>query len=397
MPGRLAGIVFTIAWIAVSAAASPRRRVVPSVPNRFCDSGTDVADVMVPDGFCVRKFADVPTPRALLFAPNGDLFVSSPKRRTPGSAPAGAGAIFVYREIDPNKRSTFAEGDAFQSVHGILIANDSFYYTVADGVYKVPFTLGSTAIDGATPTRIASFSTESVLARFTHALAVGTDGSIYTTFGQLDNSNCQSSDDPRLGTVLRIGPGHDPRGDIVTRGLRNPLFIRCMPWDSCYAAELSGDIWESVGGSEKLIELHDGDSFGYPCCVQKGIPNPDLQPAPDCSTVAEPRQTFPLHDTPFGFDWERDFGWPSPYKGGFFVGLHGDYANWTHAGLQWSPTDPTTHLPAQQTIDFLIGVGRGRTISRVGDVRFAPDGRLFFADDQGGAIYWIAPRTLRRP
>jgi glucose/arabinose dehydrogenase len=186
-------------------------------------------------------------------------------------------------------------------------------------------------------------------------------------------------------------------GDIVTQGLRNPLFIRCMPWGICYAAELSGDPWEALGGTEKLIELRDGETYGYPCCVQRGRPNPDIQPIPNCSGVAEPKHTFPLHDTPFGFDWERDFGWPEPYKAGFFVGLHGDFPNWAHAGLQWAPTDPTTHLPVQTTMDFALGIGKGMTISRVADVRFAPDGRLFFTDDQGGAIYWIAPRSLRRP
>jgi hypothetical protein len=28
-------------------------------------------------------------------------------------------------------------------------------------------------------------------------------------------------------------------------------------------------------------------------------------------------------------------------------------------------------------------------------VVFGPDGRLFMADDQGNAVYWIAPETLR--
>src|SRR6266516_5030929 len=109
MPGRLARSVVAIALTAVSAVAAPRRRAVPSVPNLFCDSGADLAGVTVPDDVCIRKFADVPTPRVLLFAPNGDLFVSSPKRRTPGAAPAGAAAIFVYRDADPDRRSTFAE------------------------------------------------------------------------------------------------------------------------------------------------------------------------------------------------------------------------------------------------------------------------------------------------
>jgi len=105
MPGRIAHIV-AIALIAVSAVAAPRRRAVPSVPTHFCDFGTDVPGVTVPDGFCIRKFADVPTPRIMLFAPNGDLFVSSPKRITPGAAPPGAGAIFVFSGTDPKPCST---------------------------------------------------------------------------------------------------------------------------------------------------------------------------------------------------------------------------------------------------------------------------------------------------
>src|SRR6266849_5928299 len=128
-----------IALVSLSAAAAPRRRAVPSVPIHFCDGGSDVAGITVPAEFCVRKFADVPTPRVLLFAPNGDLFVASPKRRTPGAAPPGAGAIFLFREGDlgaPPARITFAEGDAYQAVHGILIANGFFYYTVAEAVYR---------------------------------------------------------------------------------------------------------------------------------------------------------------------------------------------------------------------------------------------------------------------
>jgi glucose/arabinose dehydrogenase len=30
-------------------------------------------------------------------------------------------------------------------------------------------------------------------------------------------------------------------------------------------------------------------------------------------------------------------------------------------------------------------------------VAFAPDGRLFIADDNGNAIYYVAPETLRAP
>jgi glucose/arabinose dehydrogenase len=391
--------ITTVCLIAATAFAGERRRAVPSVGTHFCDFGADVPGTSVPPEFCLRKFADVQTARVLLFAPNGDLFVSSPKRVTPGGAPPGAGAIFLLRESGAGAspaRFTFAEGPAFSTVHGLLIANSFFYYTVEDATYRVPFTPGATTIDTSTPEMVASFYAPQIYTRFTHSLALGADGTLYASRGLFDDLHCPPEDD-RLGSVLRIGPGHNILGDIVINGLRNPLFIRCMPWGSCYAAELSGDTWGAQGGTEKLIELHDGDNFGYPCCVKKGVPNADIAMQRDCSYLAEPKHTFLLHDTPFGFDWERDFGWPDAYKSAFFVGLHGDYGSWAHAGLQWAPTDPDTHMPARDTVDFITGVGRGKTISRVADVRFAPDGRLFFSDDQDGAIYWIAPRSLLVP
>jgi len=384
-----------ITLVAASAIAADRRRAVLPVTAHFCDSGFDVAGVEVPAEFCIRKFADVPTPRVLLFAPNGDLFVSSPKSPTSGGAPAGAGAIFLFRDTksDAPTRYTFATGDAFRSVHGLLIKDDRFYYTVADAVYSVSYSPGDLLIATATTQKVADLSRSEIYARFTHSLAASVDGSILVASGQTDNDHCPSTD-PRIGSVLRIGAGHDLRGDLVTVGLRDPLYIRCMPWGTCYAAELSGDAWDSVGGTEKLIEIHDGDTFGYPCCVDRNVPNPTL--VADCSQVVQSKHTFPLHNTPFGFDWERTSSWPQPYRGAFFVGLHGSFGTWVNAGLRWAPVDPDTHIPTQQTTDFAKGFGKMGAISRVADVAFAPDGRLFFCDDQGGAIYWIAPKTLKR-
>src|SRR5438445_7090716 len=188
---RPALIVATI-LISATALAGERRRAAPSFGTHFCDSGTDVPGVAVPAEFCIRKFADVQTPRALLFAPNGDLFVSSPKRITPGGAPPGAGAIFLFRQSDldkPPQRFTFAQGQQYQTVHGLLIADGFLYYTVEDAVNRVPYTQGATTIDTSAPTIVASFYTPLTYARFTHSLALGTDG-IYVSRGQFDNVHC---------------------------------------------------------------------------------------------------------------------------------------------------------------------------------------------------------------
>src|SRR5436190_9982050 len=270
LPMSKIGIAAALLLTAVTAFADPpRRRVAPTLGTNFCDYGTDVEGITAPPEFCVRKFADVPVARVLAFAPNGDLFVSSPKRITPGGAGPGAGAIFLLRETKPGEgaqRFTFAQGQAFQTVQGLLVTNDAFYYTVEDSVLRVPYAAGATTIDSSPPSAVASFGAAVFPARWTHSLAMSTDGTLLVSRGVFDNQTCPPPDD-RYASVLRIGAGHPATGDIIAKGFRNPMTIRCMPWNACYAIELSGDGWEAVGGTEKLVELHDGDNYGFPCCV----------------------------------------------------------------------------------------------------------------------------------
>jgi glucose/arabinose dehydrogenase len=232
--------------------------------------------------------------------------------------------------------------------------------------------------------------------RWTHTLARAADGALYVSMGQHDGSTCPAPN-PRVGAVLQVGPGMPANGARVIDGLRNPMYLRCKPWGACYAAELTHDAWGPYGGVEKLVQIRQGDSYGFPCCIDRDRTWPGTPRGFDCGRVAASVQSYPLHDTPFGFDWAPST-WPAPYAGAFFVGLHGEVGSWRNTGVQWAPTDPTTHRPTQPTVFFVTNWGRSGGIQgRVADLVFAPDGRLFFSDDQDGAIYWVAPRALRLP
>lgn len=367
----------------------------------WCDlPGGEVPGASVPEGFCLRRFVRTRTPRVLKFAPNGDIFVASPSTGAPGGTPIGLAQILVFSDDDRNgladgAPSVFASG--LDNVHGLLFprSGTELLFTLDDGVYRLPYRTGDRRASSTTPTVIANLDG---WVRWTHTLGEAMDGSILVSMGQHDIGSCPLGA-PRGGSVLRVRrTGPVGSGEIVARGFRNPMYLNCLPWGACYAAELSGDGWDSIGGREKLVELHDGDDYGYPCCVDRGMVVPGTPAGTDCSRITPSAQTFGLHDTPFGFDWERGAGWPAPYANGFFVGLHGFVGSWTNAGVQWAPTDPTTHRPTRTTEPFVRGWGIGAAVpGRIADLQFAPDGRMFFTDDQDGGIYWVAPRTLRMP
>jgi glucose/arabinose dehydrogenase len=389
--------------------------------KKFCElPGADAPDLTVPPEFCAREFTTTPIreARVLRFAPNGDLFVSSPSQFTVGGATDGMGAIVVLPDDDGDGRAdavvTFAgpfphdgspcaavETDPanLACVHGLLFTGGYLYFTRSDELRRFPHAPGSRAAPG--PSELVATLGGAGISdvRWTHTIEQPKDGSLYVSRGRIDSSQC-SEEQMTRGAVFAVhveGKAALPLvPEVVADGFRNPMYLRCAPNScvDCYASELNGDGWDSVGGREKIVLLgqRPKESWGYPCCVERGVAAPGFE-TQNCGSVGRESIAIPLHDTPFGMDFDRG-GFPAPYKHGLFIAMHGVVTSFGGTGVAFLKTDPTSLRPTGDPTLFVKGF---RPSGRATDVAFAPDGRLFIADDTSGKIFWVAPRTLAAP
>lgn len=356
----------------------------------FCQLGNTVPGVPAPAGFCVRRFAQLSEARTLLLAPNSDLFVGAPSMPAPGGAAGGPGEIVVLADDDGDgvaEAHVFASG--LPDVHGLALGDGYLYFTTRTTIWRTPYAVGQRQETGPREDMgmPPSFGTGG---RWTHGLARSVGGQLYTSRGEY--SSCGTSPG---GEISQVSMGS---ATTVATGFRNPMYIRCHPRDElCAATELGEDL--TPGAREKLVVLRPQTDYGYPCCYTTASSAPNA-PAGTCDAIEPEDAMFPLSDTPFGLDWERGL-WPAPYMDALFVALHGSFYSsprWQGARIVFARVDPQTRVPIEEWRDFLLGFGpQGSPLERPSDVLFAPDGRLFFADDQGGAVYWMAPLQLMRP
>jgi glucose/arabinose dehydrogenase len=346
--------------------------------------------VSVPEGFCVRRFARVPMARVLAFAPNGDVFVASPGMVSAGGTGPGLGAIVVLPDDD---RDGIADdvlrfADGLPTIHGLAFDGDSLLYTLHEGVRRAPYSAG----DRRAVTPIDAHALVADLRgseRWTHTLARADNGAIYVSVGVYGAQTCPQPES-RGGRVLRLDANAPSGLSPVMIGLRNPMYLRCLAGGDCYAMELIDDAWDGAG--ERLLAIRPGDDHGYPCCQDRGLPAPSHASA-SCASVPDALMRITHHHVPFGFD-RAPPSWPLPFRGAWFVAQHGEVGSWRETGIVWSPPNAPSTQP--RTLDrFVVGWGRRAPVEgRTADARFAPDGRMFFADDADGAVYWIAPRSL---
>lgn len=394
--------------------------IPPGTGKKFCDlPGQDTPDLHVPPEFCVREFTTTPIleARVLRFAPNGDLFVAAPSMPTVGGASGGPGAIHVLPDDDGDGRAdavltyagpspgngTCAELEAdptnMACVHGLIVTDGYVYFTRSDEVRRFPYAPGDRTAPGSGSEVVAKLGGAGIPdVRWTHTLERTPAGSLYVSRGRGDTDGC-SEEQMKRGAVFELHVESKAAlplsPELVADGFRNPMYLRCSPSScgDCYASELSGDNWGGIGGREKLSLLGKGESWGFPCCVSRGEPAP-AGSAALCANVGAELVAIPLHDTNFGLDFDRG-GFPEPYRHGVFVALHGVFTSFGGTGVVWLATDPRSLRPTGEPKMFVSGFGKG--IGRATDVVFAPDGRLFIADDTTGKIYWVAPRTLAAP
>ena len=356
----------------------------------YCGRGSPVTGATVPAGFCVREFAAVPEARTLVFAPNGDLFVASPSQSTPGGSSNGNAQILVISDDNHDGKGeirVFAKD--LPDVHGLAIGDGYLYFTAATTVFRTPYTKGQRVEGG--PREDLGLPMSFGHGRWTHGLARSVGGALFATSGEYSSCGVAPT-----GSISQAMMGSAP---AVAVGFRNPMYLRCHYKDEICAANELGEDQES-GAREKFVVIKPDTNYGYPCCFGSKQPRSSGS-ASDCEPVAPEESSYALGNTPFGLDWEHD-AWPAPYTGGVFVALHGSaYStpSWAGTKIVFAPADPKTHLPERDAWqDFVGGFGpAGGPLERATDLTFAADGRLFFVDDMGGHVYWVAPDTLNTP
>lgn len=369
----------------------------------------DLAWLTLPVGFCAHHYARVPNARQLRFAPGGELFVASPTTVTTSNGSGGLSAIAVVPDDDKDGVGdsvlTFLGG--LPSTQGLLFANGSFYYQDGNRILKEPYVKGQRADNGQSQTVVDVEIYHSGL-HWPKTLDVSDTGHLYVANGGDQGERCEQPM-PFHGGILAID-GTDG-GTPIAMGLRNPIDVKCHRdgHDLCYATELAMDYSASAGGREKLLPIHPGDNWGYPCCATQNLPYTGVTVpcaadagtlcTPNCGAVAPEAGAFVIGNTPFGFDFV-DSQFPSPWDHQVIVALHGAAGTWAGAKLVAIGLDPVSGLPIPASNlaggngmqDFATGWDDGaRDHGRPADVELSPDGRLFIANDQNGEIFWIAP------
>lgn len=364
------------------------------IPGTFCARGQNVPGATPPAGFCLKHYAQVGEARSLALAPNGDLFVGAPSMPTSGGATGGPGAVIVLSDDDKDgiaEEHEFLKGVA--DVHAVALGGGYLYFTTKEDVYRTPYAPGQRAETANMREGLLLPTWFGKGGRWTHGLARSAGGQLVTSRGEY--GSC-SSMEVAGGDVSTIGEGGTL--SVIASGFRNPMYLRCHQTDEvCAAMELGEDT--RPGAREKMLMLKMGTKYGFPCCFTTDKLASET-PGISCAGVTKEDAEFPLAETPFGFDWERGV-WGGAYKNAVFVALHGSaYStpSWLGARIVFAATDPQTHAPIEEWQDFLKGFGPGGLVlERPSDLTFSPEGVMYFADDHGGRVYWMAPTDLMAP
>jgi glucose/arabinose dehydrogenase len=358
----------------------------------------------VASGFTIERIGVVDGARELAAAPNGDLFVG-----TEGSD------VYLLPQADaqhPGAPHVFASFDNHPAA-GVTLGNGWLFVGTQFGVYKIPYQTGDQTARGSA-VKLASVR-PSGIARDHVTTSVALVGDIlYASVGSSCNA-CVPELDATRATIQRINLGSD-KITVEAHNIRNAIALAANPQTQ--------SLWAGVAGADDLPIYHPYEIFdavtshtapvnyGWPACYEN---RKHFQKWPgSCDDAAIPRVIFPAYETPIGavfypLDPRGAHAFPAAYHGGAFVTLHGSWHGPPQGLSGYLPPrvifvpmngDTPAHPadwndPTTQWQQFVYGYQNGGTSDRIGrptGITVGPDGSLFVADDQTGAIYRIRPR-----
>jgi glucose/arabinose dehydrogenase len=340
------------------------------------------AALHLPPGFKIELWATkLENPRAMILAPNGDVFVSEP----------GSGRIDVFRDTDHtgrfDHRFTFASG--LDEPYGLAFHGGYLYVGDEDAVVRFTYTPGQTAARGqpqrVTPLPPGGHSTRGVI--------FNRNGSkMYVSIGSASNV---SPEEPPRASIMEYNPDGSGKR-LLAWGLRNPVG---MAWNPT-----SGALWTAVNERDSLgddlvpdyiTDVIDGAFYGWPYSyIGKNIDPRRKGEHPELVAKAiAPSLLIESHSAPLGVVFYDGTMFPPEYRGNAFVALHGSWNRTQRTGYKIISVPFRGGKPAGGYDDFVVGWSpdpNGRRVwGRPVGLLVLPDGSLLISDDGAGVIWRV--------
>jgi glucose/arabinose dehydrogenase len=378
----------------IKASDLPKPYATDSAPNQSkVVSRPADAWPKVPDGFKIdQALTGLDSPRTILTAPNGDLFVaeSNPGRIRVLRGFSGDGKV-VTNEV-------FASGLTLP--YGIAFyppgPNPQYVYIGnTNSIVRFPYNNGDLKASGPAEVVVASIPGGSKYGggHWTRSLVFSNDGKkLYVGVGSKANVGVDESETNRAD-VLEFNPDGTGRR-IYAAGVRNASGLAMHPQ--------TGQLWVAVNERDALGDdlvpdyvshIQEGGFYGWPWYYTG--PNQDPRFAGKHPELKEkvivPDVLLQSHSAPLTLTFYEGKQFPAEYRGDLFVTSHGSWNRAHRTGYKVMRIFAPNGKATGEYEDFVTGfvVDDANVWGRPVGVTVAGDGALVFTDDASNSVWRV--------
>ncbi len=382
----------------------------------------DGANLMLPDGFTAEVFLDegLSGPRAMVLAPNGDIFLAETQ----------SGRVRVIRpnalRSAPQTIEIFAQGMLQPLGIAFYPAGDNpewVYVAETNRVIRYPYQVGDMLARDVPEVIVPQLSPVGG-GHYTRDLAFSPDGKyMYVSVGSQSNVAENNMDEKSaaeiaaweaekgLGatwgteenraSVMVFEVGNEAAtGRLFANGIRNCVGLTMQPQ--------TGSLWCSVNERDQLgddlvpdysTRVTDGSFFGWPWYYMGDNEDPRHAGArPDLvGKITRPDVPYIAHSAAVDLEFyplapAGNSAFPTEYAGDGFAVLHGSWNRAHRTGHKIVRLPMEDGIPTGEYIDFLVGFidEEGNPWGRPVATQFMDDGSMLLSDDGANVIYRIS-------
>lgn len=336
--------------------------------------------IILPEGFRIEVYAEVPDARSMTLSPEGTLYVGTRKK-----------SVFAI----PDKNKDGNADNVYEIIHnidapnGVAFKDGSLFIGGISTIYRMD-NIESNLANPPTPDVVYDKYPSDKHHGYKF-IAFGPDGKLYIPVGAPCNI-CEPKK-PVYASITRMNPDGS-NFEIFASGVRNTVGFDWHPntkeiWFTDNGRDLMGN---DMPDDELNTAPKAGMHFGYPYCHQGDILDPKFGKGRNCSDYTSPVKLLGPHVAALGMRFNKNNKFPSEYDNAIFIAEHGSWNRTTPIGYRISVVKMNADGTPMDPVIFAEGwLQNVRDVSgRPVDVQFLHDGSMLVSDDFAGVIYRIS-------